>query len=497
MPAVDYESLDWRETMASPLTMATALSGGKWKPYRHLQLLDATLLRFILADEADLLLVELPVRHGKSVYISKWTAAWYVSRWPDRTVAIASHGAQFAAKWGGAARSVIEEHAGYLGVRVNPSSSAKDNWELAGYDGSGVWTAGVLGGIIGKGYHLGIVDDPMKAAKDANSQHMRDEVWDWWQGTWLSREEPGVKRVIVMSRWHSDDLIGRLEDNPEGQRIIRLRLPALAEEDDPMGREQGEALCPERYTSERLEQFRASRGPYRFAAQYQQSPIPDGGQMLDPGAVGRFSYVDGGIRLDTGQQWSWQQLRTFTTVDLAMTEKTTADWSVAMTFAVTPEGFLLVRDIDRIRVTADGHVEWLFRVAKRMSPEYIAIEEGLLGTATLAAAVRAGLRARGISTGGRDKVTRAEGIRTMLATRRIYALNQAPWVDPFLRELGQFDKGRYDDQVDTLAYGCDIVLRGERGKRPAAPAPHDVGVAHRAGFGEAKRKLHHPVMGRI
>jgi len=493
---LNYSELDWAETCATPLSFGTALSGGKWHPYRHLQVLDSAFLRLIFTDEADVLIVELPVRHGKSFYISKWAAAWYLTRWPDRTVAVASYGADFAAGWGRKTRDVLEEHSSFLQVAIDPGSSAAAQWAIEGAEG-GMWTAGVGGPIVGKGYHLGIIDDPFKSMKEARSQTIRDAAWEWWQGTWLTREEPGVKRVIVMSRWHEDDLVGRLEEDPQGLRLRRLRLPALAEEDDPLGRVEGEALCPERYTAAKLEQFRLSRGAYTFAAQYQQSPIALGGQMLDPSLIGRFQYVDGGCRCDTGQQWAWQQLRTFTVVDFAITEKTSSDWTVAMTIAVTPEGFCLIRDVERVRIASESHVEFLFRVWRRMHPDWIGIEEGLAGTPSIEAAIRNGLPVRPLKTGGVDKVTRAESIRTMLGPGRIFARADAPWLDVLLREIGAFDKGRYDDQVDTLAYGCDVILRGLRGKRGEPGASFDPGVAHRAEFGRRQRRIYHPVMGRL
>jgi len=487
---------DLHTILRSPASMAESLSHGKWKPYRHLIVLDHALMALIHRDEFDVLIVELPVRHGKSKLCSRWLPAWYLARWPDRTVAVASYGADFAAKWGREAREVFTEFGEMLGVELDPGSSANARWDLAG-TGGGMWTAGVGGPIVGKGYHLGIIDDPVKNEKDARSETMREATWDWWQGTWLTREEPGVKRVIVMSRWHNDDLVGRLENNPEGLRLRRLRLPALAEEADPMGRDEGEALCPERYDQAKLERFRQSRGPNIWAAQYQQRPIAEGGQILDPNLVGGFRAIDGGVQLTTGQRWSLQQLRCFTTVDLAMTAKTTADYSVAMTFFVTPEGFLLIRDVSRVRHTSEEHVSWLHAIQHRLRPQWIGIEEGLLGTATLAAAIRSGLKARPLKHGGRDKVTRAEDARTMLMLQRVYALESAPWLEKFLREIGEFDKGRYDDQVDAFAYGCDVVLRGLKGKRPRRDAATDLGVTHREEFGRAKRRVLHPTMGRL
>lgn len=486
---------DVMAALRSPASMAELCSGGKWKPYRHLLALDQALMSLITGDTFDCLIVELPVRHGKSLLCSVWLPAWYLARWPTKTVGLAGHSADFVTKWGRMARQIIAEHGETFGLMLDPSSNAAARWDLAGH-GGGMWTAGVGGGIIGKGYDLGIIDDPVKKIKEARSDVERENVWDWWQGVWLGREEPGAKRVIVMSRWHNDDLIGRLEDSPGGLRLRRLRLPAIAEEDDPMGRAEGEALCPERYTAEKLEAFRVSRGPYVFAAQYQQTPIAEGDQELNPELFGKFTYVDGGVQLDTGQRWAHQNLRTFTTVDLAMTTKSSADWSVAVTFSVTPEGIGLIRDVDRVRRSTEDHVSWLAQIHQRMRPQWIGIEDGLTGTATLQAAIRAGLPVRPLTPDG-DKVARAQATKVMLVMRRLYYRDGAPWVDKFLREIGEFDKGRYDDQVDALSYGCGVILRGLRGKGRRTTEPTDAGVGHRAGFGTKPRRTLHPIAGRM
>lgn len=216
-----------------------------------------------------MLLIEAPPRHGKSELVSKYLPAWYLGVRPHHRVMLAAYEATFARSWGRKARGVFMEHSKpVFGVDLADDNQAADDWSTTA--GGGMTTAGVGGPMTGRGANLLIIDDPIKNAEDALSETIRNNQWDWWQSTAATRLEPGGVVIGIMTRWHEDDIFGRLIKS--GVPVRRLRLPAVAEEDDPLGRKQGEPLWPERYDSTALDGLRRGRSEYWWNAMFQQRP---------------------------------------------------------------------------------------------------------------------------------------------------------------------------------------------------------------------------------
>ena len=257
----------WR---ASPAECAARWSSGVWRYAKHLDLLASEMAQ--IHSGPVRLIVTLPPRHGKSELASHWAPAWYLANWPSRRVILSSYEATFAASWGRKVRNTLVASPG-LGVRIASDSAAVSAWETDA--GGGMQTAGVGGPILGKGADLFILDDPYKNAEEAGSPVIRENIWQWWQTTALTRLEPGASVIIVMSRWDTDDLVGRLIGS-EGARWRLVTLPAKAEERDVLGREVGAPLWPERYPGPALSQIERDVGPDAWASLYQQRPNPQG-----------------------------------------------------------------------------------------------------------------------------------------------------------------------------------------------------------------------------
>ncbi len=222
----------------------------------------------------------MPPRHGKSELTSRYFPAWYLGTFPDRRVIFTSYEADFAATWGRKARDLLTYFGPEIfGVRVNQASSAADRWDIAGREG-GMNTAGVRGPITGKGAHVLIIDDPVKNAEESRSPTIQEKTWDWYKSTAFSRLEPGGAVVLIMTRWHRNDLAGKIQEQAaefdhEPWRIIKLPAIATGVDPDPLDRLPGEALWPERYSVADLEPNRAD--PYWWGALYQQDPLAEGG----------------------------------------------------------------------------------------------------------------------------------------------------------------------------------------------------------------------------
>jgi hypothetical protein len=266
----------------SPGALAAVLTNGREMQARHLDLVDHAFQR-IAAGERVKVMLTMPPRHGKSRRASRWAPVWYLRRNPDHRLMLASYSATLADDHGRWIRDTITGYADILGISLNPASHAANRFDIAGHEG-GMVTAGVGGGLTGKGANCLIVDDPFKGSDDAESQTQRNRVWDWWQSVALTRLEPNGSLVVINTRWNPDDLSGRLLET-EGDEWTVLDLPAIAmDEADPLGRPEGEPLWPDRYNVDDLHRIRRGVGERVWWALYQQQPRP----------------LDGGV-----WQWAW------------------------------------------------------------------------------------------------------------------------------------------------------------------------------------------------
>jgi hypothetical protein len=261
----------------SPGSLAAVLTEGREKQARHLDLIDGVFQR-IAAGERLQVMLTMPPRHGKSQRASRWGPLWYLRRHPTARVMLASYGADLADDHGRWVRDQLRDHSQTLGIRLDDGSRAANRFDLEQPRGSsvrgGMVTAGVGGSLTGKGFSLGIIDDPFKGSDDANSPAQRERVWNWYQSVFYTRRAPGASIVLINTRWHEDDLSGRiLATEPENWLLIDL--PALAlSDDDPLGRQVGEALWPEQYDADELARTHKAVGERVWWALYQQQPRP-------------------------------------------------------------------------------------------------------------------------------------------------------------------------------------------------------------------------------
>jgi predicted phage terminase large subunit-like protein len=392
---------------------------------------------------------------------SKYFPAWFLGHNPDKRVILTSYEADFAATWGRKARNVLAEYGPALfGTRVASKSSAVNRWDIENYEG-GMSTAGVGGAITGKGCDILIIDDPHKNAEEANSKTYRDKAAEWYRSTAYTRLEPGGAVIIIQTRWHMDDLSGRLlTEEPEKWTV--LNLPALAEESDPLGRKSGEALFPKRYSVEDLLEIKQTLGSYWWNALYQQRP-----QALEGGTFKRqyFKYAkleDGIFTLADSKKVKYQDCRIFQTCDPAASTKTTADYFVLSTWSRTPDNDLILLDVLRSRLEGPDQINLFKQQYHRWDPVFQAVESVGLGKTLYQMLVREGLPVRELKA-DRDKVTRALPAAARMEAGAVYFMH-GPWLTDFEDELLSFPTGAHDDQVDTLSYAVQMTVKQRTGK---------------------------------
>lgn len=420
-----------------------ALSLRQWQTPPHLRLINQH-LRAMTAGRIDRLNILLPPRHGKSQLISQMFPAWFLLTHPWRRVILCSYEAGFAAQWGRKVRDLVALWGPHFGIALSEDSKAADRWEIAKH-GGGMQTAGVGGPILGKGADLLVFDDLTKNAEEALSATYREKTWDWITSTAYTRLEPGGAVCNVQQRWHTDDVTGRIRLN-EAHRWTELELPAIAKENDVLGRPPGAALWPERYPIAVLEEKRRL-APTWFAAQYQQVPID-----LEGG------FFRGLERIEIVGAAPAQFAKVCRYWDLAATEAqagTDPDWTVGAKIGRHSDGTFWVLDVVRDRLGPKGVRDLIRQTAQADGVAVpIALEReggasGKIAATSIVTTDLVGYSARAIRPEG-AKEERAEPWGAQIEAGNVKMV-AGPWNRELLAEHRQFPSGAHDDQVDACS----------------------------------------------
>lgn len=415
----------------------------------------------------------MPPRHGKSELISKFFPAWWLGHRPDHRVLLASYEAAFAAGWGAKAREVLREQ-GRSSFGVELGREASTDWDLT--RGGGMATAGVGGPLTGKGANLLLIDDPVKNQEEARSPTLREKLWDWFRSTAMTRLEPQAAAVVVMTRWHEDDLAGRILNGlveGEGQSWRLVRLPALCEEDNPVerriGRSIGDPLWPGRFPLPALQAIQRTLGSYWWSALYQQRPAPLAGSLFQQ-AWFRYYQLEQGeattwfilLRPEGPKRVAGESCRRFITVDVAASTREQADYTVVSVWAVTPDTELLLLEVLRAKFEGPDQPGLIRQAYERWKASYIAVEKVGYQLTMMQTLKRSGLPVREAKGADKDKVARALVASARYEAGMVYHPVQAAWLAAFEGELLHFPNGRHDDQVDTVSYAAiDVAMRSQ------------------------------------
>lgn len=451
-----------------------------WKAFPHVVAL-AKKLEAVERGEIKRLIVTMPPQHGKSQVTSRFFPTWFLGRNPDKRVILASYEASFAEEWGRAARDLMDEWGDPLWFkRVRQDTKAAARWQLEGHVHGGMRTAGVGGPVTGKRADLFVIDDPIKNDEEANSETIRQKIWNWFRSVAYTRLSRNGAIVLVMTRWHEQDLAGMLVENGAEKWDV-LRLPAIAEEDDPLGRAEGRPLCPQLHPAAELAVTKTVLGSYRWSALYQLRPTPEGGDLFQKRWFRYYREQKPGIyELEPPRTAAFDGLARFATVDLATSTKETADYTVIMVFGVGPEGHVLVLDVMRERLEGPDIVPALHRSKERWKWSTVWIEKVAFQLSLVQQAIRGmlleekdgtvkklpPLPARELERAkGEDKRARAIAATPDLEAGKVWFPTAATWLVAFETELLAFrgkDLQAHDDQVDTFSDGV-IIARSFRG----------------------------------
>jgi hypothetical protein len=399
--------------------------------------------------EIKRLILLLPPRHGKSLLSSIMFPAWYLGRNPDHEIIVSSYSADLASKFGAQTRDIINtpEYKFVFGHEIREDISAKSEWKLKGHNGSYV-AVGLGGGITGRGANLLIIDDPVKNREEAESQVYREKVWDYFTSTLYTRLEKDGKIVIMITRWHFDDLVGRLlKEQPEDWAVIKY--PAIAETEEKY-RKFGEPLWPEKYSLDDLLKIKETIGTYNWQSLYQQTPIAIEGQEFKPEW----------IKTRKAEEIQKLEVRKFLTIDPAMSKKDSANYTGFVINYVDKENKWNIKAFKK-RVSPTELVDMIFSLYELEKLEKIGIEKTqyLIG---LKPFLDEEMRKRNVflpivelEHSQTAKEIRIRGLIPRYESGSVFHIEGE--CKDLEEEMFMFPKGINDDVLDSLAYQLQIA----------------------------------------
>jgi len=440
-------------------------SEGRWKRAAHLALLGRLLVKVANGD-IKRLAVSMPPRHGKSELISKYFPTWFIGAHRGR-VMLTSYGQSLTRQWSQAGRDLFHSHApDVFGLTTWPRASWT-SWPIM--EGgkpieSEFYAVGRGGVMTGRGADLLIIDDPIKDGLEANSPTVREHIQDWLRRVPLTRLEPGGRCVLVMTRWHHDDVVGQLMAEQAagtgGEPWTFVNLPAICDEDNEiereLGRKPGDALWPERWPAEWARKKEQEVGPAAWSSLYQGRPTPLGGGLFARKFFGYF-VEDAGTLTGPSTTTARANLAIYATIDLAFSTKTSADYTAVCIFgADIRRKMLYLLHVARERVGTENLAHWIRRLFDEHHVRRGYVERsGFHADITSYLRTVAKLPLAEIQP-NTDKLSRAQPAAALIASGGLLFRSAAPWLHKFESELLEFPSGAHDDQVDALSAGVHV-----------------------------------------
>ncbi len=434
---------------------------GRWLASRFHRFLCNEVQNFIETETGnpyDILIIHTPPQHGKSETITETLPSWYLGKNPFNRVIEISYSEDFAMLFGRRNKDKIREKGGEIfGVELAKSPNSSTEFELKNNVG-GMISRGVLSGVTGRPCNLMIIDDPIKNAQEAFSESYRNSVWNEWTRSFKTRLAPGAKVILIMTRWHEDDLAGRLLAKEENVRY--LRIPCEAEKDDPVGRKPGDALCPEiGKGNEWLEPFKRSYittdGTSAWEAMFQGRPTSEEGNMLKREW---WAYYD---ELPHIVDWVMS-------VDAAFKDGKDNDFVAIQVWGKTGADMYLI-DAVKKHLNMPDTMREIVRL-RSMYPRCVTtlIEDKANGSAIVQMLRRELFGIVPVEPKG-GKVARVNAISGAIESGNVHLPRNKPFTEDFVNECAAFPRGAHDDQVDCMSQALNRMIYAKSEQKPIKP----------------------------
>ena len=423
---------------------------GLWKKSRFGRFLCDEIQAFVEADTGhsyDILIVNVPPQTGKSMTLTSTLPSWYLGKNRLGKVIEISYNTDYARQFGRQNREKIREFGDKVfGIKVASRPSGELEFELENHVG-GMISRGVDAGVTGRGCTLMIIDDPIKNRKEADSKTTRDRLWNEWTDSYRTRLAAGAKVILIMTRWHQDDLAGRIIERERNVRV--LNLPCEAEENDPMGREEGEPLHPEIGKDERwLKEFKesviSSEGMRTWESLYQGHPTVEEGNMVKREWWQYYDYLP-------------EQRLEIMSVDATFKDSDRADFVAIQVWAKDNADYYLV---DRVKERMD-FVSTINRIKymRFAHPHVIGIliEDKANGPAIMSLLKKDIPGIIPVDPAG-GKVARVNAVSPAIESGHVFLPRNKEWTQEFVEEFAAFPSGAHDDEVDCCSQALNRLI---------------------------------------
>lgn len=429
-----------------------------------LDAIDRALLELIDTPDGRLI-ITMPPQEGKSSRVARDFPLWMLTHSPDTRIITASYGAALAVRNGRAIRRRVVVHP-ELGLRIAPDNGSVSDWTIDGHEG-GVLSVGIGGAITGRPCDLLIIDDPIKSRAEADSETYRERAWDWWTDEAAARLAPGAPVVLILTRWHHDDLAARLIAEPDSSwRVLNIAAQCTDPETDPLGRAAGEYMVSARgRTVAQWVKRRETVGARTWAAQYQGSPTPDTGMMFPASAWARYNsppwivrgdgariVPDAGTTTDVELVQSW---------DFTFKDTGGSDYVVGQVWLRRGATAYLL-DQTRRRAGFAESVQMMLDLTARWPQAVMKLVEDKANGPAIINALRAKIGGIIPVEPEGSKVARASAITPLVESGNVVLpdplIDGCAWVSELTDEARDFPSGKHDDTVDAMSQAVHRLL---------------------------------------
>ena len=411
---------------------------GKWIDTHFHKFLANKIQSFVetpTGNPYDILVLSCPPQHGKSLTVTETFPSWFVGKYPDKRCIIACYNDDFAGKFGRRNKSKIDEVGQFVfGIKLNKSSDR--DMEIEEHDG-GIITRGIMAGITGNAGDLIIIDDPVKNRLEADSSTYRERLWEEWENSIMTRTQAGTKIVIIQTRWHEDDLAGRVIANENFVEVVNI--PVEAEENDILGRNVGDALCPEI--------GKGNKWLQDFKQRY-----TDGKRAWNALYMGRPTSAEGNV---FKREW-WQYYEKLPdnipligiSVDATFKDSDTSDFVAIEVWGKLNGDYYLI-DLIKRRMDFPETLKAIRYMANKYPNKHSILVEDKANGSAIISMLRHEIGGIIPITPKESKIGRANAITGIVESGNVYLPRYADFTGEFVEEFASFPNGVNDDLVDA------------------------------------------------
>jgi len=442
---------------------------GRWIPAKHLIFICDKVQAFLEDNTGhpyDVLILQIPPQHGKSQSITETLPSWFLGKNPLYRVIEVSYNDTFAQKFGRRNREKIKDFGGSLfNIALSKGKDSNEEFELSNNVG-GMISRGIMSGVTGNPANLIIIDDPIKNREEADSENNREKQWDEWQNSIKTRLAAGAKVILIMTRWHEDDLAGKVLKSEKNVTLISL--PCEAEENDPLGRAVGQALFPEiGKDDEWLVQFKDSfmhdpfiegGGARAWNALYQQRPSALEGAMIKRQWWKFYTEVPTNFN-QILQSW-----------DMTFKDSKASDFVSGQVWGSVGANIYMMPDREYGRMDFPATLAAFRRLTDRNPKAAVKLVEDKANGPAVIAMLNKEIRGIIAINPKGSKIARVSAVSHLIEAGNVYLPSPSicPWINSFIDECASFPNGAHDDQVDCMSQALQRLMYS-RNAAPSAP----------------------------